>query len=338
MKPLRCDFCGGQLVMDESREFAVCEFCGTKYMKETVQQKIQEICGQVSVVGAVETVTGNAEKERLIKNAETYITIKEFGKAIQTYKQVSQQFPDDYRGWWGIFTAQVYSYYFSGSFQCVEPRAFSNARQLHPNQAEIDEFLNNMAKQYGTTIRLYRNNLPFIAFAKPNFIPSSVDEFTLWLIYQLPLYERILTPLLRNLCNGLTNQYVNKVRSGEIIPCKYFNRPVLYKGEWNIMLHSENTAALTQFLAKALHINCAVNKISFMLYNESVTVKFTRICDIIGRWVIFKNNENVFIALMQYPINYLDYCKYFNICPHCGGQINGIIKKACSQCGKPKDY
>lgn len=55
MKPLRCDFCNGNLVIDESREFATCEFCGTKYMKSTIQQKIQEIRGTVSIDGPVET-------------------------------------------------------------------------------------------------------------------------------------------------------------------------------------------------------------------------------------------------------------------------------------------
>ena len=55
MKPLRCDFCQGPLVMDPSREFAVCEYCGTKYMKETIQIKIEEITGHVSIDGDVKT-------------------------------------------------------------------------------------------------------------------------------------------------------------------------------------------------------------------------------------------------------------------------------------------
>lgn len=53
MQALKCDFCGGQLVMDDSREFATCEMCGTKYMKTTIQQKIQEIRGSVTVQGDV---------------------------------------------------------------------------------------------------------------------------------------------------------------------------------------------------------------------------------------------------------------------------------------------
>ena len=55
MEPLHCDFCNGALVIDDSREFAVCEYCGTKYLRNTIQQKIQEITGTVSVKGVVQT-------------------------------------------------------------------------------------------------------------------------------------------------------------------------------------------------------------------------------------------------------------------------------------------
>ena len=337
MKPLRCDFCNGSLIMDKSREFATCEFCGTKYMKDIIQQKIQEIRGEISIVGAVETVTGNAEKERLLKNAETYFRIKEYSKAMQTFKQVTQLFPEDYRGWWGIFTTQVYSYYFSGSFQCVEPRALSNARQLHPNQAEIDSFLNDMVIRYGKMIRLSRNSIPFTAFVKPEHVPASVDSFTLWIIYQLSLNESILTPPLRDLCISLTNQYVKKIRTGEIIPTHYFIRPTLYKGEWNINLHNANTASITQFIAAKLHVNCSVQNTPYSIYNEVTTITFTRVCDIIGRWAILKNYDSLLIVLMHYPLSNLDYSKYFNICPYCGGRFKGTIKKVCTKCGKPKE-
>ncbi len=53
MQALRCDLCGGGLIIDDSREFAVCEFCGTKYMASTLRQKIQEIKGTVSIEGEV---------------------------------------------------------------------------------------------------------------------------------------------------------------------------------------------------------------------------------------------------------------------------------------------
>lgn len=40
---LKCDICDGRLVMDDSRRFATCEFCGTKYLTSTLRDKMQGI-------------------------------------------------------------------------------------------------------------------------------------------------------------------------------------------------------------------------------------------------------------------------------------------------------
>lgn len=55
MSALKCDICGGRLVMDDSREFAVCEFCGTKYLTSTLREKIQEIQGNVNLENSTHT-------------------------------------------------------------------------------------------------------------------------------------------------------------------------------------------------------------------------------------------------------------------------------------------
>lgn len=55
MNALKCDICGGRLVMDDSREFAVCEFCGTKYLTSTLREKIQEIQGNVNLENSTHT-------------------------------------------------------------------------------------------------------------------------------------------------------------------------------------------------------------------------------------------------------------------------------------------
>ena len=55
MSALMCDICGGDIVMNPTGEFAVCESCGMKHSKERVQAKIQEIKGTVTVEGTVKT-------------------------------------------------------------------------------------------------------------------------------------------------------------------------------------------------------------------------------------------------------------------------------------------
>lgn len=96
MSALVCDICGGNLAMNESGEFAICESCGMKHTKERVKVKVQE------VKGVVEITKGEAEKERLLNNAETFINLNEEKKALNIYSQLTEDYPDDYRGWFGI--------------------------------------------------------------------------------------------------------------------------------------------------------------------------------------------------------------------------------------------
>ena len=98
-KALRCDFCNGGLIIDDSREFAVCEFCGTKYMASTLRAKIQEIRGTVKVEGAVETTIGSSEKDRLLKNANAFYRIGEIEKALKEYGAIQDKFPECVDAW-----------------------------------------------------------------------------------------------------------------------------------------------------------------------------------------------------------------------------------------------
>lgn len=106
MAALTCDICGGNLEMNESGEFAMCESCGMKHTKERVKVKVQEIRG------VVEVTKGEAEKERLLKNAETFISLNEHSKANSIYRQITEDYPDDYRGWFclaGMVRDELYS-------------------------------------------------------------------------------------------------------------------------------------------------------------------------------------------------------------------------------------
>ena len=107
MSALVCDICGGNLAMDASGEFAICESCGMKHTKERVRTKVQEI------QGVVEVTKGEAEKERLLKNAETFISLNEHNKANSIYRQITEDYPDDYRGWFclaGMVRDELYSH------------------------------------------------------------------------------------------------------------------------------------------------------------------------------------------------------------------------------------
>lgn len=120
MAVLMCDICGGSLVMDASGDFAICDSCGMRHSKDRLQVKVQEI------KGTVEITIGEAEKERLLKNAKIYMQLKEYYKAEALYKKIQNEYPDDWRGWIGYAETRLYidgmssSYNWSCNFDSIE--------------------------------------------------------------------------------------------------------------------------------------------------------------------------------------------------------------------------
>lgn len=107
MTELKCDICGGKLIM-QANGLAKCESCGMEYSKESLRGKAQEVTGTVKVDGSVETVHGESEKERLLENADVYLSLGKGTEAYEIYNQVTRNYPSDYRGWWGRCKANNY--------------------------------------------------------------------------------------------------------------------------------------------------------------------------------------------------------------------------------------
>ncbi len=108
MEALVCDICGGKLVM-QSGGVAKCDSCGMEYTKERIKEKVQEIRGTVKVDGPVETVKGDAEKERLLKMAFDCKENKQYDDAKKMFDQIINLYPNEWRGYWGkILSTQIY--------------------------------------------------------------------------------------------------------------------------------------------------------------------------------------------------------------------------------------
>jgi len=122
MAAMRCEACGGSLTMDKNGEFAVCEFCGTKHdMRKTPQ------------VVVVHTL------EKLVENAETFLSLKDYAQAEKVYKKITDHFPQDYRGWWGILLCRTknltkldgpsFWYYYERAMRFAPPEAKDKLKQ-----------------------------------------------------------------------------------------------------------------------------------------------------------------------------------------------------------------
>lgn len=95
----KCSQCGGDLIVDAGKKTAVCPYCGTSFMISNPEVHIHN--GQ--------------SKEEKLRNAETFLTVhQDFKKAYTIFEQIANEFPDDYRGWWGMVRAST------GKFQCTD--------------------------------------------------------------------------------------------------------------------------------------------------------------------------------------------------------------------------
>lgn len=90
---VKCPSCGGDIQLDDSRESGFCVYCGAKVMYKEAVQKIE---GNV-------TVEGIAGLEKLLQNAETYEKIGDTKRENETLNRVTQEYPEDWRGWWRLF-------------------------------------------------------------------------------------------------------------------------------------------------------------------------------------------------------------------------------------------
>ncbi len=101
VKKLVCDVCGGQIEMQLGGK-GICTSCGTPYSADIIKDKIQEIRGTVKVDGPVETVKGDAEKERLIKTAQECFRKGALNEAEKMFVKISDDYPNEWKAWMGI--------------------------------------------------------------------------------------------------------------------------------------------------------------------------------------------------------------------------------------------
>ena len=98
MKKLQCAICGGNLVMDTSGEFAICDSCGIQFKKDTIKKMVVELSGPVKIDGVVQ-VDGLQSLEQRLENAKAYEKINELEKAEDVYTELEKDYASDYRTW-----------------------------------------------------------------------------------------------------------------------------------------------------------------------------------------------------------------------------------------------
>ena len=168
MQAIKCELCGSnQLIKKDG--FFQCEHCDTKYTLEEAKKLI--------VSGTVEVVTGNAEKERLLKNAETLLNLEEYKKAFTIFIDISNAFPDDFRGWWGSFYLPFIQYINTGKSYTPNVNDLVKAYRLFGNKTFYSNFFNKFFSWYGTQVRTmkYQNTKEYENYI---YVPEGNQRFS----------------------------------------------------------------------------------------------------------------------------------------------------------------
>lgn len=132
---LTCEGCGGkEFIEDKKNHVLKCVFCDTPYYldKPVGKKKTKIINNFYNVYGALDQ-NDNEEIDRLVKSANYYmVKLKNYDKAREIYQKITDEAPNDYRGWWGLIRADNYN--------LNSKRAFENGLNPHEYEEETEHF------------------------------------------------------------------------------------------------------------------------------------------------------------------------------------------------------
>ena len=86
---VKCTACGAVLEVDEMREKAVCPFCQTPFVYE-------------KAVNITNIYGGTQSPDELAAAGESFAVHEEFVTAYNVFDKMTEEYPNDYRGWWGM--------------------------------------------------------------------------------------------------------------------------------------------------------------------------------------------------------------------------------------------
>ena len=86
LEAAKCPNCDANIELDPKKTFFVCNYCGAN----------------ISVKNAITAYQEEQKKEYRLKIAEECLEKEITEDAVKIYKEITKEFPNDYRGWWGI--------------------------------------------------------------------------------------------------------------------------------------------------------------------------------------------------------------------------------------------
>ncbi|MBR5420943.1 MAG: hypothetical protein IK115_07345 [Lachnospiraceae bacterium] len=98
-----CTNCGGILQVDKDRDAAICPFCKTPYVVE--KAIMQFVTKNTNYIQNATFADPDPAREVLIRRGIVQLELKEVGSAAETFEKMTKTYPEDHRGWLGLWLA-----------------------------------------------------------------------------------------------------------------------------------------------------------------------------------------------------------------------------------------
>ncbi len=116
--PAKCTQCGANLDVDSSQEAAVCPHCDTPFITEKAinNYNTTNVTNIDTINAEVINVESSDSATNLARTAETLVNFGEWDKAREIYGRITQMYPYDWRGWYGLLQTNTHNFelYFEG--------------------------------------------------------------------------------------------------------------------------------------------------------------------------------------------------------------------------------
>ncbi len=109
LKAAICTQCGAQIEVDESREAGICKFCGTAFVTETVINQYNVVHNHNNYISAQKINVGAESADELAETGMKLINARRYDQAEAFFTRIRENYPSDYRGWWGQFLCETES-------------------------------------------------------------------------------------------------------------------------------------------------------------------------------------------------------------------------------------
>ena len=97
----KCTSCGAVLKVNSDLDAAVCDYCRTPFIIEKAINNYT-VNNQISISNSDVHIHNGPSIDEKLNNAETFLDLGNADKAEELYREVIDEAPGDYRGWWGF--------------------------------------------------------------------------------------------------------------------------------------------------------------------------------------------------------------------------------------------